>query len=120
MWPAAVLIALVGLPGAALGAGMLTVFQLATTDQVRGRVFGVLTTVQNAAMLAGTLAAGALADHLGIVPVITAQGAVYVLAGAVVLGVLRPAGPSPVGDRRPEPVGVGVDVGVGAARGVGR
>lgn len=102
VWPAAVVITLVGLPGAALTAGMLTVFQLATTDQVRGRVFGALTTAQNAAMLASTLVAGALADHLGIIPVIATQGAVYVLAGAIVLGVLRPAG-TPAPDRRRAP-----------------
>ena len=89
VWPAAVIIALVGLPGAALFTGMLTLFQTDTEDHVRGRVFGALTTVQNAAMLASTYAAGALADRIGIVPVITAQGALYVLAGLMVLGVLR-------------------------------
>lgn len=100
VWPAAVVITLVGLPGAALNAGMLTVFQLATTDQVRGRVFGALTTAHNAAMLAATLVAGALADHLGIIAVITAQGALYVLAGVVVLGVLRPtAASAPLAER---------------------
>jgi Na+/melibiose symporter-like transporter len=85
VWPAVVIIALVGLPGAALFAGMLTVFQTGTDDQLRGRVFGALTTVQNAAMLASTLAAGSLANHLGIVPVITVQGAVYVIAGVMIL-----------------------------------
>ncbi len=105
VWPAAVVITLVGLPGAALTAGMLTVFQLATTDQVRGRVFGALTTAQNAAMLAATLVAGALADHLGIITVITAQGALYVLAGVVVLGVLRPTAASAPLDQRVDAAG---------------
>jgi Na+/melibiose symporter-like transporter len=94
VWPAVVIIALVGLPGAALFAGMLTVFQTSTEDHVRGRVFGALTTVQNATMLASTCAAGALAPHLGIVPVITVQGAVYVLAGVVILSVLRSRTPA--------------------------
>ena len=58
IWPAVVIIALVGLPGAALFAGAMTVFQLGTDDRVRGRVFGALTTVQNLAMLACTFLAG--------------------------------------------------------------
>lgn len=89
VWPAIVIIALVGLPGAALFAGMLTLFQTDTPDQVRGRVYGVLITVQNVAMLASTYVAGSLANHLGIVAVISTQGVVYLLAGVVVLLVLH-------------------------------
>jgi Na+/melibiose symporter-like transporter/DNA-binding transcriptional ArsR family regulator len=89
VWPAIVIIAVVGLPGAALFAGMLTVFQTETPDHARGRVFGALTTVQNLAMLATTFAAGAAAQPLGIVPVISVQGAVYVLVGIGVLVALR-------------------------------
>lgn len=103
VWPAAVVIALVGLPGAALSAGMLTVFQLATSDEVRGRIFGTLTTVQNAAMLSATLVAGALADHAGIIAVIAVQGGVYVLAGIVVLLVLRSTGNTAPTDRSSDP-----------------
>ncbi len=94
IWPAVVIIALVGLPGAALFAGAMTVFQLGTDDRVRGRVFGALTTVQNLAMLACTFLAGALAQHLGVLPVITFQGVVYLLAGVLVLLALRPTAPS--------------------------
>jgi hypothetical protein len=36
-------------------------------------------------MLLGTIAAGALADRIGILPVITAQGVVYAAAGVLVL-----------------------------------
>ena len=94
IWPAVVIIALVGLPGAALFAGAMTVFQLGTDDRVRGRVFGALTTVQNLAMLACTFLAGALAQHLGVLPVITFQGVVYLLAGILVLLALRPTAPT--------------------------
>jgi Na+/melibiose symporter-like transporter len=90
IWPAMVIIALVGLPGAALFAGAMTVFQLGTDDRVRGRVFGALTTVQNLAMLGCTFLAGALAQRLGVLPVITVQGVVYLLAGVLVLLALRP------------------------------
>lgn len=104
VWPAAVIITLVGLPGAAVGAGMLTVFQLATPGGSRGRVFGAMTTVQNVAMLASTLAAGALADHLGIVPVITAQGAMYAVAGTIVLAALRSTDTPSLPGWQPAPV----------------
>jgi Na+/melibiose symporter-like transporter len=93
IWPALVIIALVGLPGAALFAGAMTVFQLGTEDRVRGRVFGALTTVQNLVMLGCTFAAGWLALHLGVLPVITFQGVVYLLAGVLVLLALRPTAP---------------------------
>jgi Na+/melibiose symporter-like transporter/DNA-binding transcriptional ArsR family regulator len=89
VWPAILIIVVVGLPGAALFAGMLTLFQTETPDHARGRVFGALTTVQNLVMLATTFAAGAAAQPLGIVPVISVQGVVYVLVGIGVLAALR-------------------------------
>ena len=94
-WPAMVVIAAVGLPGAAAFAGALTVFQLATTDEVRGRVFGAVTSVENAAMLGSTIVVGALATRAGIVPVIAVQGGVQVLGGALVLLLLRPGATAP-------------------------
>lgn len=102
VWPAMVIIALVGLPGAALFAGMLTVFQTNTPAHARGRVFGVLTTVQNLFMLAATFAAGALAQPLGIVPVISVQGLVYVVVGIAVLIALR-GQPTAAGNTAPDP-----------------
>lgn len=87
-WPAVLVIALVGLPGAALSAGMQTVFQVTTDAADRGRVFGALITAQNLAMLSGSAIAGALADGLGVLPVITVQAAVYVIGGAMVLRLL--------------------------------
>ena len=89
VWPAIVLIAVVGLPGAALFAGMLTIFQTNTPGHARGRVFGVLTTVGNLAMLASTFAAGAFAQQFGILPVISIQGVVYLLVGIIVMVALR-------------------------------
>ncbi len=89
-WPAVLLIGVVGLPGAALNAGMLTLFQASSADLVRGRVFGSLLTLQNAAMLLSTLAAGQLGATLGIIPVICTQGAVYVFVSVIALVVLTP------------------------------
>jgi Na+/melibiose symporter-like transporter len=88
-WPAMVIIAAVGLPGAALVAGFMTTLQNHTTDRVRGRVFGTVTAAQNATMLVATLLAGFAADTFGIVPLLSVQGALHVVAGVVVVHGLR-------------------------------
>ena len=93
VWPAVGLIALAGIPVAFLAAGAMTVFQQATEDRHRGRVWGAMLVVDGMAMLVGTIAAGALADRIGILPVVTAQGVVYAGAGVVVLLALPRAAP---------------------------
>jgi Na+/melibiose symporter-like transporter len=90
LWPAFVLMVVVGLPGALMLAGLLTIFQTATGDAHRGRVFGLANALEGAAMLAGALAAGALGNRLGIVPVIAVQGVGYCLAGVLMLVLLPP------------------------------
>jgi hypothetical protein len=57
-------------------------------------VFGALGVVEGVAVVAGTLTAGLLAQALGIVPVLAAQGAGYVLAGIAVLALLRAPAPA--------------------------
>ncbi|MET0424871.1 MAG: MFS transporter, partial [Actinoplanes sp.] len=96
LWPALVIMILVGLPGAVTVAGLMTLFQSGAGEAHRGRIFGAGTAVQSATMLAGTLAAGALAERAGIIPVIAWQGVGYCLAGLLFLIMLRPssAGPS--------------------------
>lgn len=84
LWPAFVLITLVGPAGALMAAGLMTVFQTASGERLRGRVFGALIAVQGVATLAGTLGAGMLGKPVGIVPVIALQGTGYVLAGLMV------------------------------------
>lgn len=91
LWPAVALIILAGLPGALALAGMVTVFQTATADRYRGRVFGLSGAVEGAAVLAGALAAGALGSRLGIIPVIAVQGAGYCVGGTLMLLLLPPA-----------------------------
>lgn len=88
-WPAVVLIAVAGLPAALAVAGLMTVFQTATGDQYRGRVFGTLVALDSAAMMAATAASGILAGRLGIVPVIAVQGVALCTAGLLVLILLR-------------------------------
>jgi MFS family permease len=101
VWPALVMMAVVGVPGAAVVASFTTLLQRGTTDAYRGRVFGTLLGLQSVGVLAGSLLAGwlgGLGDSRTIVAVIAWQGAGYVLLGLVVAATLggrpaeRPAG----------------------------
>ncbi len=87
--PTFALIALVGVPAAGMGVAYSTVLQSAGGDAHRGRLFGVFGATTALAGLLGMALAGALGDRLGIVPVLSIQGAGYALAGALVLAVLR-------------------------------
>jgi MFS family permease len=89
VWPAAVGMVVVGVPGALTLAGALTLFQRNTEDAYRGRVFGALNAVEGVAILAGTVVAGFLAQVVGIVPVLAFQGGGYVVAGLAMVVVLR-------------------------------
>jgi Na+/melibiose symporter-like transporter len=84
-WPAMLVMAAAGLPGALLIAGLITLLHTHTDDGHRGRVFGAGNAVEAAAMLAGALTAGLLGGRLGIVPVLIAQGVGYCLAGGLIL-----------------------------------
>jgi len=88
-WPATLVMAAAGLPGALTLAGLVTLFQTHTDDAHRGRVFGAANALEAAAMLAGALTAGLLGERLGIVAVLVTQGAGYCAAGALVLLLLR-------------------------------
>jgi hypothetical protein len=85
LWPALAIMTSAGLPGAATLAGLMTIFQAATEDRNRGRVFGAITAVHAAAMLIGIGVAGTAGGGIGIVPIIVIQGVGYCLAGAFVL-----------------------------------
>jgi MFS family permease len=61
-----------------------------TEDQYRGRVFGALTAVQGAALLVGLPVAGVLGERIGIVPVLTASAAIWLVGGMLVLLMLKP------------------------------
>jgi hypothetical protein len=67
----------------------MTLLQRATGEGNRGRVFGALSAVEGVAVVAGTLAAGLLGQATGIIGVLAAQGAGYVLAGFAVLAALH-------------------------------
>jgi Na+/melibiose symporter-like transporter len=93
VWPAAVGMIIVGLPGALCIAGLITLFQRSTEDSYRGRVFGALSTLEGVAILAGTLGAGYLSRYAGIIPVLALQGGGYVVAGLAMLVWLKDTAP---------------------------
>jgi MFS family permease len=87
-WPAAALMVVVGLPGAVMSAGMMTLFQQHTDDRERGRVFALLLLVRSTFQVLGSLTAGLLGGVVGIVPVMAFQGSGYLLAGVLVVVLL--------------------------------
>jgi MFS family permease len=95
VWPAAVGMVVVGLPGALANAGFMTLFQRCTRDTYRGRVFGTLATLEGASILIGTASAGFLGQVVGIIPVLATDGALSVVAGVVVAGMLHKAPEQP-------------------------
>ncbi len=88
MWPAFVIIVLVGLPVAAMVTGRTTLLQLGTHDRNRGRVFGALGALQGGGLVVGLLLAGVLGERFAVVPVLTLQGVLPIVAGLLALGLL--------------------------------
>ena len=89
VWPAIALMIVVGVPGALLLAGGMTLLQSATADSHRGRVFGALGAIEGVAIAAGAITAGFLGQSVGIIPVLAAQGGGYLVGGTAVLLALR-------------------------------
>jgi hypothetical protein len=89
IWPAVVCMIVVGLPGALILAGALTLVQREVADTHRGRIFGAFGAVEGVAIVAGTVAAGFGGQAVGIIAVLAAQGAGYLIGGVAVLVALR-------------------------------
>ena len=90
-----ILIALFFCIGVPAGAGyppLITLFQRAAPDHLRGRMFAITGTSQAAASILGAAIAGALGDHVGVMDLLTVQGAGYV-AAAIVLRIMIGQGP---------------------------
>jgi len=87
-WPAAVGMIVVGLPGAVVVAGTMTLFQRNTTDDHRGRVFSLITLAEAVSVVVGSTLAGFLGGPSGIIPILALQGAGYVVAGLLALSLL--------------------------------
>jgi MFS family permease len=80
-----------GIPGVATSTGLMTSIQRLAPPTHLGRVFAAFEA--GAAILAavGVVGAGALADRLGVVVILDAQGLIYVLCGVLALVLLRPS-----------------------------
>ena len=81
-WPAAVGMIVVGLPGAVVVAGMMTLYQRNTTDERRGRVFSLIALAQAVSVVIGATLAGFLGGPTGIMPILALQGVGYVVGRA--------------------------------------
>ncbi len=84
-WPAAAGMVIVGLPGAVVVAGVMTLYQRNTTDERRGRVFSLVSLAQAVSVVVGSTFAGFLGGPTGIMPILALQGVGYVVAGLLVL-----------------------------------
>ena len=75
-----VLFVLVGLPTAIMNAAAFTLLQTEVADGLRARVFSAILVVEAMSGLIGAVLAGTLTERLGVINVLTGQGAAYVLA----------------------------------------
>jgi MFS family permease len=70
-----------GAPGVGLMTGLISALQQATVEGQRGKVFAIAGVAASIGEAIGMLAGGILGGPLGIVTVLDAQGALYLLAG---------------------------------------
>lgn len=70
-----------GAPGVALVTGLISVLQQAGAEDQRGKTFALAGVAASIGEAVGMLTAGALGDPLGVVTVLNAQAALYVVSG---------------------------------------
>jgi predicted MFS family arabinose efflux permease len=92
--PALIGMVIVGVPGAAMGAGIATLQQTLAVDSHRGRVVGAMAAIGSAGSLIGAIGAGVLGQALPVVGLLVVQGSGYVIGGLTVWFMTR--GPRPV------------------------
>jgi MFS family permease len=85
---------LVGIPVMFFITGMQTLAQLRSPNAFRGRISSSIGTTAGILGLIGTIIAGTITDHFGVVAVLTFQGAGYVVAGLLMLTLLPPGRPT--------------------------
>ena len=90
--PALVMLVIVGVPGAAMGAATTTLQQSQTEDRHRGRVAGAIGAVAALGALIGAVAAGVLGEFVPVILLLVTQGSVYVIGGTAVWLMVRGSG----------------------------
>jgi MFS family permease len=88
--PALVGMVIVGVPGAAMGAGSTTLQQSQAEDRHRGRVIGAIGALAGVGSLIGAMLAGVLGEVLPVVLLLVVQGSGYVIGGVLVALMVRP------------------------------
>ena len=88
--PALVGMVIVGVPGAAMGAGSTTLQQSQAEDRHRGRVVGAMGALAGLGSLLGAVLAGVLGEVLPVVLLLVVQGSGYVIGGVLVALMVRP------------------------------
>jgi len=83
------LFVIVGIPAVATSVGLQSMIQAITPPTHLGRVFAAFETGAGALQAVGVVVAGALADRLGVLPILNVQGSIYVLCGIAALVFLR-------------------------------
>ena len=87
--PALVMLVIVGVPGAAMGAAITTLQQSNTDDSHRGRVAGAIGAVAGLGALVGAVAAGVLGEFVPVILLLVVQGSVYLIGGTTVWLMVR-------------------------------
>jgi MFS family permease len=83
LWVAAAVLFVGGVANEYVGVPMITMMQVHTRSDVRGRVFAVRTTLSRVAAVVGLLGAGLACQAYGTVPTAVGLGAVIVAVGAL-------------------------------------
>jgi MFS family permease len=95
--PALVGMVVVGVPGAAMQAGIVTLEQTHTLDSHRGRVLGAIGAAGALGSLVGAVGAGFLGQFMPVVLLLVVQGSGYLLCGLAVGYLTRGREPAAVG-----------------------
>jgi len=89
IWPALIVMVIVGVPGAAMQASWVTLPQMYTSDSHRGRVMGAIGAVGGLGSLIGAIFAGILGTVVPVVALLILQGSGYVIGGLLVFALTR-------------------------------
>jgi predicted MFS family arabinose efflux permease len=87
--PALVMLVVVGVPGAAMGAAATTLQQSQSEDSHRGRVVGAIGAVAGVGALIGATVAGVLGQVVPVIALLVVQGSGYLVAGTAVWLMVR-------------------------------